>query len=151
MTGYLNGIILTAAACQIAQMITHHTESYRRIVHILCALAMLLTMIRPVQWITENMGDIKDSVTEWMNVMPEKNEANDPMYDTAQVIMEQAVQRYHWEPEGLKVTLITDEAGVICEIQLYPEKCAYSDRIRAEEELTELYGIPVYIYNRREG
>ena len=150
MTGYLNGIILTAAACQIAQMITYNTESYRRIVHVLCALAMLLTMIRPVRWITENMGELKDSVTEWMDTVPEKTEDNDPMYDTAQAIMEHAVQRYHFEPEGMKVTLISDDDGVIREIQLYPEKCAYSDRIRAESELSELYGIPVYIYNRRE-
>ena len=151
MSGYLNTVIVTVVVCQIAQLIVHNTESYKRIVHILCALVLLLTIAKPIAWIAQNFDRISEAVSKWGTEESIEDASEDPLYGTAQGIMEHAVRTYGWNPEGLKVTLVTDEdTGELREIQLYPEQCAWSDRVKAGEELTKIYGIPVYIYNQRE-
>jgi len=151
MKGYLNTVIVVVTVCQIAQMIVHHTESYKRIVHILCALVFLLTAAEPIRWLTENIENIKEAVAEWSESDYEFYEREDPMGNAAQAIMEHVAASCGLNPKGLKVTLVTDEeTGILKEIQLYPEQCAYSDRVRISEELTELYKVRVYIYNQQE-
>ena len=151
MSGYLNTVIVTVLLCQAAQLFIHQTESYRRIIHILCALVLILTIAKPAAWVLTHLDSAVSAAEEFFAEDPESSAEEDPLYRTAQAMMEHAAQVYGWDRDGMKITLITEETdGVICEIQMYPKKCSYTDRVRAQEELTELYGIPVYIYNLRE-
>ncbi len=150
MNGYLNTVIVTVTVCQIAQMITQNTESYRRFVHIMCALVLLLTIAKPIGWVMTNIDCIVESIRDWGTTEAADTAADDPMETTAQAVMEHAIQAFSLDPEGMKVTLITDEeSGRLTEIQLYVFRCSYTERVYVSEKLTELYGIPVYLYNDR--
>jgi len=150
MNGYLNTIILTVIACQAAQLITHNTESYKRIVHMMCALVLILTIARPIGWVIRNIESAAEYISGWKGHEQVEAVVSDPMEMTAQAVMEHAVQAFDLESDGMKATLVTDDAGgKLTEIQLFVKRCSYADRERAAAELTKLYGIPVYIYSDR--
>ena len=151
MKEYLNAVIVTVIICQAAQMMTHDTESCKRIVRVICAAVMLLTIASPVRYVTANI-DRFISMAEGLTVQEETADptANDPMEQTAQAIMKHVCDLCSLDGEGMRVTLVADEDGSITEIQLFAERCSYPDRVSAEEKLSKIYGIPVYIYSKRE-
>ena len=151
MKEYLNAVIVTVIVCQAAQMMTHDTESCKRIVRMICAAVMLLTVAAPVRYVTANIDRFIIMAEEW--TMPEDDgepATDDPMEQTAQAVMQHACELCALEGEGMRITLVTDEEGVITEIQLFAERCSYADRVLSEEKLKKVYGIPVYIYSKRE-
>ena len=148
MNGYLNSIIITAAACQIAQMIVPDSDSLKRGIRMLCALAVLLTMLSPVRYLTANYDHISAAIEEWLNDENTAEITEEPMNQIAQAVMEHAVQACRLDPDGMRVTLLTDDTtGELTEIQLFVRRCAFADREDASRRLTEIYGIPVKIYS----
>ena len=148
MNGYLNSMIITAAACQIAQMILPDSGRLKRGIRMLCALAVLLTMLEPVRYLTTNYDYIADEIREWLDSGMDAENVEDPMNQIAQAVMEHAVQTCGLDPDGMKVTLLTDETTQeLTEIQLFVRRCSYADRTDAERKLTEAYGINVRIYS----
>ncbi|MBQ2725336.1 MAG: hypothetical protein IJF78_06505 [Clostridia bacterium] len=149
MKEYLNAVIVTVIVCQTAQMMTHDTESCKRFIRMICAAVMLLTIAAPVRYVTANIDRFIMMAEEW-TMQEESAESDDPMEQTAQAIMQHACDLCSLDSDGMRITLVTDEEGTIVEIQLFAERCSYSDRVSAEEKLRKIYGIPVYIYSKRE-
>ena len=148
MNGYLNTVIITVTVCQIAQLITQNTESYKRIVHIMCAMVVLLTIAQPIRYLITNLEDAVEFIRELTESEAAEITEEDPLEMTAQAVMEHASKRFDLDSDGMRVVLITDDrSGALTEIQLFVSRCAYSQRVYASEKLTEIYGIPVYIYS----
>lgn len=150
MNGYLNTVIITVTACQIAQMITQNTEAYKRIVHIMCAMVVLLTIAQPLRWIVLHLEEAVDFVQGMTEQEAAENTTKDPLEMTAQAVMEHASTSFDLDSDGMKIVLITDDRdGTLTEIQLFVSRCAYAQRENASEKMTEIYGVPVYIYSNR--
>ena len=150
MNAYLSTVIVTVTVCQIAQMITQNTEAYRRIVHIMCAMVVLLTIVGPIRWLADNFDEASVFIRDLMDDEIVEVSEEDPLNLTAQAVMEHAAAKFALDPVGMKAVLITDDrSGELTEIQLFVIRCAYSQRADVSEKLTEMYGIPVYIYSNQ--
>lgn len=151
MSGYLNSVMITVVVCQIAQMMAPDSDSFKKAVRMICALVMLLTIASPIRYLTTNYDHIFSRIETWLNEENADNSVSDPMEQIAQAVMEHAVQVCSLDPDQMKVTILTDdETGRIAEIQLFVKRCTYAERELARMKLTEIYGIPVSIYNDRE-
>lgn len=149
MQKYLNTLIVLAVICHIAVIITPGSESSRKSVRLVCALALLAALLSPVKALINGSGEVIEKVKNYIDGMQvseyEKTYEEGEYAEFADVLMSLLSERY--KINDAKITLVgDDESGSIREIQIYSSKCPYITKERIKKELSEECGIPVYVF-----
>jgi len=152
MNAYLNGIVVTVVACQIATVFSPNEESLRRYVRILCALVTVMTLVSPIKYVISGAEEIMSGITnffEGSDFSQREEEDGNGVANLAYVIMSAVSNKFDIEEKDVRITIVTDEQGELSEIQMYLKRTAYVDRERILEALSAEFEIPVYVFAER--
>lgn len=151
MQKYLNTLIVLAVICQIALTITPSSESSRKSIRLVCALALLAALLSPVKALINGSGEVIEKVKNYIDSM--RLSGREITYEKggyaefADVLMSLLSERY--KINDARITLVCDdETGSITEIQIYSSKCPYITKERIKKELSGECGIPVYVFGK---
>lgn len=153
MRAYLNGIVATVIVCQIVTVFSPSREDVRRYVRLLCVLVTLLTLASPIRYVINGADDIISKIAGFFDGTVSdsrlENFEEGNMASAALVIMRAVSDEFNIDAKNIRITLVTDDAGEISELQLFLKKTAYADRERVREALEEEIDIPVYVFAER--
>ncbi len=156
MAAYLNSVIATVIVCQIAVMFSPSSENSKKYVRLICALVVLLTLLSPVKSLIENADGVISAVSDFPAGEGSVGEteiygsaAQNSARQLAYAVMQAVEGRFGVDSGDIRVTLVTSESGEVCEVQLYLDHTAYSDRAKIGEALEGELMIPVYVFPER--
>ena len=153
MRAYLNGIVVTVVVCQIVTMFSPSRDDVRRYVRLICVLVTLLTLASPVKYVINASDDIFAKITDFFDGAESGDQLDDlengNMASAALVIMRAISDEFDIDAKNIRITLVTDEAGELSEMQLFLKNTAYADRERVRAALEEEFDIPIYVFAER--
>ena len=153
MRAYLNGIVVTVVVCQLVTMFSPSRDDVRRYVRLICVLVTLLTLASPVKYVINASDDIFTKITDFFDGAKSGDQLDDlengNMASAALVIMRAISDEFDIDAKNIRITLVTDEAGELSEMQLFLKNTAYADRERVRAALEEEFDIPIYVFAER--
>ena len=153
MRTYLNGVIATVIVCQVVIMFSPSREGVRRYVRLLCVLVTALTLASPIKYVINSEDDIVSKITDFFDGTGTDGQLefseNGNMASAALVIMRAISDEFDIDAKNIRITLVTDEAGELSEMQLFLKNTAYADRERVRAALEEEFNIPIYVFAER--
>lgn len=143
MTAYINRLIAVMVVCQIVTVITPDADNAKRSIRTVCALVALLTLLSPLKSLLSAADDLTGKITAFFT--PESVQTYDEKEAGAAGILQYVTD--HYGLDELSVVIVTDETDTeVIELRFYVENCPYTTRALLEAELSEAFGLPVYVF-----
>ncbi len=142
MTAYINRLLAVMIACQLSIVLAPDTEIGKRSVRIVCALVSFLTILFPLNQFLSSTDSITEKITSFFSVESAQ------IYDEKTTVFAEILQYVttQYDLDEVFLTIVTDESDTtVTELRFYIENCPYATRALIETELTETFGIPVYV------
>ncbi len=157
MTAYFNSVIVTVVVCQIAVVFSPDNESAKKYVRLLCALTILISVISPIRSIDRIADGISEAITDFLNLNSNDNAEFQDKTETdtsateraAYILMSTVAKKFNIDSDKIRIIVLTDEGGELCEIQFYITDISYSERELIKEKLEKELEIPVYVFSER--
>lgn len=145
MRTYVNRLLAVMVVCQIAIVLAPDTETGKRSLRTVCALVSFLTILSPLHQFLVSADSITEKITSFFTIESSQT------YDEKTTVSSELLQYVttHYRLEEVLLTIITDESDTtVTELRFYVQNCPYATRALIETELTEMFEIPVYVFDQ---